>query len=47
MNRNIVILLLALVFLMPYADVNARRRKKKKQRLFHTSEDMLELVILS
>ena len=30
MKRNIVILLLALVFLMPYADVNARRRKKKK-----------------
>lgn len=30
MKRNIVILLLALVFLMPYTDVNARRRKKKK-----------------
>ena len=30
MKRNIVILLLALVFLMPYVDVSARRRKKKK-----------------
>ena len=28
MKRNIVLLLLALLFLMPYSDVNARRRKK-------------------
>ena len=31
MKRNIVILLLALVFLMPYTDANARRKKRKKQ----------------
>lgn len=30
MNRNIVILLLALIFLLPYLDINARRRKRKK-----------------
>ena len=30
MNRNIVILLLALIFLLPYSDINARRRKRKK-----------------
>ena len=28
MKRNIALLLLALLFLMPYSDVNARRRKK-------------------
>ena len=33
MKRNIVILLLALVFLMPYTDANARRKKRKKQAL--------------
>lgn len=31
MKRNIALLLLALVFLMPYTDVNARRKKRKKQ----------------
>ena len=31
MKRNIVILLLVLVFLMPYTDANARRKKRKKQ----------------
>ena len=30
MKRNVILLLLALVFLMPYTDVNARRKKKKK-----------------
>jgi outer membrane protein OmpA-like peptidoglycan-associated protein len=30
MKRNIALLLLALVFLMPYVDVNARRKKGKK-----------------
>lgn len=31
MKRNIVLLLLALIFMMPYVDVQARRKKRKKQ----------------